>query len=111
MIENFKTLWKISGVEKRNGKNGKFSETKRNGTERKKITKSRNETKRNGKSQETKRNVTILFRNEKTKRKEKNNVSSKNQRFINNFVCNFYAAFSTCKKNISFWERNLCFFK
>jgi hypothetical protein len=51
---------------KRNEKNGKFSETKRNGTKLQ-----NQETKRNGKPQETKRNVMIVFRNKKTKCKEK----------------------------------------
>jgi hypothetical protein len=41
---------------KRNGKNGKFSETKRNGTEKIDKIKKRNETKRKATGNETKRN-------------------------------------------------------
>jgi hypothetical protein len=53
-------------------KNGKFSEMKRNGTEKNYKIK-----KKNGKPQETKRNITILFRNEKTKLKRKQETIQK----------------------------------
>jgi hypothetical protein len=44
---------------KRNGKNGKFSETKRNGTEKNHKIKKRNETKRKATGNETKHNDII----------------------------------------------------